>query len=232
MKPLLIATITFGLMVSLANAQAPFEAASIKLNPDCNRRPRSNQPPSPGRLTLVCTTLNTAIQNAYGIWANGVSPNPVLVEVSGGPSWINSDFYEIFATAGDNMTLAQIQGPMLQGLLEERFKLKLHRTAKEGPVYSLTVVKGGHKLKSTPDGSCDPNACGRPVPGANGRNVTLDGHGVNIREFAEGLLSRSRAMRASRRNSGSKSLRGHFTAGKGTVAPMPRRKDPMSVGWS
>jgi len=29
---------------------------------------------------------------ADGIWANGVSPNPVLVEVSGGPSWINSDF--------------------------------------------------------------------------------------------------------------------------------------------
>jgi uncharacterized protein (TIGR03435 family) len=28
------------------------------------------------------------------------------------------------------------------------------------------------------------------VPGVNGRNVTLDGRGVNITEFADGLLSR------------------------------------------
>jgi len=35
---------------------------------------------------------------------------------------------------------------MLQSLLEERFKLKLHRETRETPVYSLVVAKGGHKL--------------------------------------------------------------------------------------
>jgi len=191
-------SIALGVMVAGTSlqlqAQVPtkpgFEVASIKLNPGCDRRPRSNQPMSPGRLTMECTTLNFAIQTAYGIWANGVNPDPVLVEVSGGPNWINSDYYSILATAGGAMPVAQVQGPMLQALLEERFKLKLHRETKQAPIYTLTLAKGGHKLRPTPEGSCDPNSCGRPLPGANGGNVTLEGRGVNIREFAEGFLSR------------------------------------------
>jgi hypothetical protein len=100
-------------------AKPGFEVASVKLNPGCDRRPRSNQPVSPGRLTMECTTLNFAIQTAYGVWANGVSPDPVLVEVSGGPNWIHSEFYAIPATAGGDQTPAQVQGPMLQALLED-----------------------------------------------------------------------------------------------------------------
>ena len=36
---------------------------------------------------------------------------------------------------------------MLQALLEDRFKLKIHRTTKELPTYELTVAKGGSKLR-------------------------------------------------------------------------------------
>jgi len=36
---------------------------------------------------------------------------------------------------------------MLQDLLADRFKLKLHRETKEMPVYSLVVAKGGPKLQ-------------------------------------------------------------------------------------
>jgi uncharacterized protein (TIGR03435 family) len=191
-------SIAFGAMLAAtslqlqaqATAKPGFEVASVKLNPGCDRRPRSNQPVSPGRLTMQCTTLNFAIQTAYGVWANGVSPDPVLVEVSGGPNWIHSAFYAILATAGGDQTPAQVHGPMLQALLEDRFKLRLHRETRQAPIYALTLAKGGHKLRPTPEASCDPNSCGRPVPGANGRNITLDGLGVNIREFAEGFLSR------------------------------------------
>jgi len=50
---------------------------------------------------------------------------------------------------------------MLQGLLEERFKLSVRREIQERPSYLPTVAKGGAKLKS---GQCierDPNV---PVP--------------------------------------------------------------------
>jgi uncharacterized protein (TIGR03435 family) len=35
---------------------------------------------------------------------------------------------------------------MLQSLLEERFALKVHREKREGPVYLLTVNKGGLQI--------------------------------------------------------------------------------------
>ena len=34
-------------------------------------------------------------------------------------------------------------GPMLQDVLEDRFKLKVHRETRQVPVYELVVAKGG-----------------------------------------------------------------------------------------
>lgn len=49
---------------------------------------------------------------------------------------------------------------MLQSLLEERFKLVLHRETKEHPVLALVVGKGGPKMKESPEAPkpIDPNA--------------------------------------------------------------------------
>jgi uncharacterized protein (TIGR03435 family) len=38
-------------------------------------------------------------------------------------------------------------GPMMQAMLEDRFKLKIRRENREVPAYALTVVKGGVKLR-------------------------------------------------------------------------------------
>ena len=45
---------------------------------------------------------------------------------------------------------------MLQSLLEDRLKLKIHFETREIPVYNLVVAKGGFKLQPMKDGSCDP----------------------------------------------------------------------------
>lgn len=54
-------------------------------------------------------------------------------------------------------------------LLEDRFKLKVHRETKDIPVYSLTVAKGGSKLHLAREGSCIPvdrdHPFSRPAPG-------------------------------------------------------------------
>ena len=47
-----------------------------------------------------------------------------------------------------------MRGPMLQALLEDRFKLKIHQETREVPVYALTVAKNGPKLKAFEEGSC------------------------------------------------------------------------------
>jgi uncharacterized protein (TIGR03435 family) len=38
---------------------------------------------------------------------------------------------------------------MLQVLLEDRFQLRVHHEEREGPVYELTIAKGGSRLKPT-----------------------------------------------------------------------------------
>jgi uncharacterized protein (TIGR03435 family) len=43
---------------------------------------------------------------------------------------------------------------MLQMLLEDRFKLKIHRETRDVPAYILTVARSGLKLKPLKEGSC------------------------------------------------------------------------------
>jgi uncharacterized protein (TIGR03435 family) len=74
------------------------------------------------------------------------------VRVQGGPGWADSDQFDIVAKAEDpNATRDEIRS-MLQTLLEERFKLIVHRETRPVPAYSLTLGKSGSKLKeAAPD---------------------------------------------------------------------------------
>jgi len=74
--------------------------------------------------------------------------------IRGGPGWISSAHYTIDAKAEGPARQEMMRGPMLQALLEDRFKLKIHRENRVVPVYELTVANGGPKLQSHRDGSC------------------------------------------------------------------------------
>jgi len=56
-------------------------------------------------------------------------------QISGGPSWLATEHYGIEAKAEGNASAQQMQGPMLQALLAERFKLLIHREIKDGSAY-------------------------------------------------------------------------------------------------
>ncbi len=103
-------------------------------------------------------TVKGLVQMAYVLFANGHVNPPWSgsVPVNGGPGWINSDRYEIDAKAEGPQSQGMMRGPMLQTLLEDRFKLKLHRETVEVPVYELTVAKGGIKMQELKEGSCTP----------------------------------------------------------------------------
>jgi uncharacterized protein (TIGR03435 family) len=56
---------------------------------------------------------------------------------------------------------------MLQTLLEDRFKLKVHRETKEMPIYTLGFAKNGSKLPEAKDGGCvrfGPDSPPPPLP--------------------------------------------------------------------
>lgn len=158
---------TFALIVALATpilAQSPprFEVASIKpctdgdLSGTAKTGGRAGREFSPGALRLDCTTVFDLIQGAYVLFANGhVNPRS-RVSVEGGPAWIKSDRYRIDAKPDTARSQGMMRGPMLQTLIEERFKLKIRRETRPVPGYALTVAKGGIKLKPFQRGTCTP----------------------------------------------------------------------------
>jgi len=84
-----------------------------------------------------------------------------------GPDWLGSARFDIAATLPAGVARERVLD-MMQVLLAERFRLKLHRDTKEFPVYGLVSGKGGLKMKeSTADSgaasgeAADKEAAGR-----------------------------------------------------------------------
>jgi uncharacterized protein (TIGR03435 family) len=138
---LVVATV----MAALGQTARPqFEVASIK--PTGSQRPAQMQD-LPGRLTgrfMMNAPLRLLMETAYG-----VQP----FQIMGGPEWIGSEQYEVNAKAAGNADRAQIL-LMLQSLLEDRFRLQIHRESREMPVYALVTARGGLKLPPPGEGTC------------------------------------------------------------------------------
>jgi uncharacterized protein (TIGR03435 family) len=176
---------------SLVPSKQRFEVASIKR---CNNgESPSGGEPTPGRLDLACVTTANLIRLAYLIFPAGqpnapVSPGTFQIAIAGGPSWVDSDRYRINAKAGQPVNVEMMKGPMMQTLLEDRFKLKLHREAKSNNVYELIVAKDGAKLTLAREGGCvvfDRNhppvqTSGQPGPILCGSVRANPGGGVDI----------------------------------------------------
>ncbi|HKE27289.1 MAG TPA: TIGR03435 family protein [Bryobacteraceae bacterium] len=126
-----------------------FDVVSVK--PCDTHEPRSTNmgSTSPGRVRFNCVSLTTYIRQAYGFHDNGVwHEGGHTLKIEGGPAWVNTDEFRIDATASATTNPNVLDGPMMQSLLEERFKLKVHRETREVPVYALVGTKGG--LKAPP----------------------------------------------------------------------------------
>jgi len=137
-----------------------FKTASIR---PCNAVRLSSVRDFPGTRFSECTTVERMIWQAYGSFANG-HMNPLSsLTVAGGPAWVRSDLYEIDAKTEEPQIQGMMNGPMLQALLEDRNKLRVHREIRDVPVYALTVAKGGPKLQPF-QGTCIPRDWDQPTP--------------------------------------------------------------------
>jgi uncharacterized protein (TIGR03435 family) len=197
----------FALTVAVRAQPAPkFEVASIRLCTSGNTgktsaasgRDPSNS--SPDRLTLNCQSVSRMIRSAYV--TNGQFKPLDQTPIEGGPVWIDSDRYQIAAKAEGTPGQETMRGPMLRALLEDRFKVKVHRETREVPVYSLTVAKNGPKLKAFQEGSCvildssKPALPEKPIPFCglaqrkrNGLTVTWQVHGGSLDDLSRALGS-------------------------------------------
>ena len=182
-----------------AQLPAPtFEVASVKPNGSGDTSWSMNNAPG-GRFVAKNVPLKELLKEAYHV------KESQLLSV---PSWV-SDRYDIQAqmdesTAAAIRTMSQEQerartALLLQALLVDRFKLTLHREAKELPVYALLVAKGGPKFKETaltpaelgPPDSQAPSGSPRKGPSAKMMRGELAMTGVTLDLFAELLTLRA-----------------------------------------
>jgi uncharacterized protein (TIGR03435 family) len=174
--------------IVMAQNQLEFEVASVKPSTEQTMSIR----PMPGGRLVATAPLKLLIMNAYGLQYS---------RVIGGPQWINEDRFAIQAKAAQDANRAQLM-TMLQSLLEDRFRMKVHRENRETPVYDLVVDKGGSKLAPTKVSACPPSdtvtpsaqpdagapaPCGqmRIVPSASG--VRMEGDRAPIAELVRVL---------------------------------------------
>ena len=150
------------LLTAACLAQPAFEAAAIKPSsaPDGSSSTHSNN----GRIHMQNVSLRSIVMMAYRL------QNHQYV----GPAWMESARFNIDAKAEEKVKDAEMM-QMLQTLLAERFKLKIHHETKQVSGYALVVAKGGLKIK--------------PVEGqgssTNSNNNKLTATHINMDRFAK-----------------------------------------------
>jgi uncharacterized protein (TIGR03435 family) len=140
------------------------------------------------------------IQWAYVNFSDDRFNPSAAIPISGGPAWINSELYQIDAKTEAPQSWGITNGSMLRALVEDRFKLKIHRETREVPVYALTVAKGGPKLQRFKEGGCvafdrdhppPPPERGKPFPRLCGMSQLtkngFDAYGVTMADFCKVL---------------------------------------------
>jgi uncharacterized protein (TIGR03435 family) len=128
-------------IAALVHAQKPerltFEVASIKLaNPD---EQGGGIKAMPGGQRYVAT--NVPVKLIFSLMYK-----VPLRQITGGPAWLDTERYDIEATAAHSYDLDDLH-TMFQNLLADEFKLRFHKEIREGPVYVLSVDKAGSKMK-------------------------------------------------------------------------------------
>jgi len=129
------------IVVPAQEKDATFEVASVKPNKSGDTNGMLRMLPG-GRVSASNMPVRPIITFAYQL---------AQYQLIGGPGWLTSDRYDLIAklegdpgpvfapsgTAPNPMQLA------LRNLLEDRFKLKVHRETREMDIYALVMAKPG-----------------------------------------------------------------------------------------
>lgn len=130
-----------------------------------------------GRFAAFSVTLRRLIRWAYRVQDS---------QISGGPDGSGQTPYDVMAKT-EGVADDQEIHRMVQSLLEDQFKLKIHTESKAVLVYSITILNSGTKLKPTERGREEPSRISRKPCG-----IELSfGNGATLDQFANFLSSQS-----------------------------------------
>jgi uncharacterized protein (TIGR03435 family) len=165
----LLLQVSSGLPTSTTSGKPPLSWASVAIHAnDPNKVEENYSHDQPNGITERGRSLSEIISEGYNFSVMPFREN----EISGLPDWAKTARYDILARVdGDDaeafkklsnlsmqetiaaFTARQPTGEMLmmQSLLRDRFRLRVHWEAKERSVYALVVGKGGLRMKPAAD---------------------------------------------------------------------------------
>ncbi len=142
------------------------------------------------------TSENTSLRKCIALAYNVSEDRDNAISA---PDWLNFERYDIAAKFPAGTPLEQVR-VMLQNLLADRFKLKLHRESKELPIYALVAAKNGPKLTESAPGT--QGSIGMSQGHLSGKERacccsgrSAFGSGVSIRTPGAGSYRHQRALR-------------------------------------
>jgi uncharacterized protein (TIGR03435 family) len=171
-----------------------FTFATVTARAPDDKRPGGVSVLPGGRFEVRGLPLRALIYMAYNS-STIVAPSQVV----GGPSWIDTAFFDITATGEGTLTGPDGFTPhlmaMVRSLVNERFQLKIHTEKKEIPVYELVLADSAGKLGPglvASHSNCGiPNECGAftrsftmDVPVVDMRTVVVAARGVTMGDVA------------------------------------------------
>ena len=146
----LLALGILGSVIAVAQAPPAFDVVSIKPNatPAGGREDGGGSLRfTPGSVAGRKVSARRIILEAYHLTDR---------QLSGGPSWLDSDRFDIEGKAAAPADENQLR-VMLQSLLAQRFKLVVRHETKEMAVYALQVAKSGPALQEIKPGEPAPS---------------------------------------------------------------------------
>lgn len=129
-------------LMTVAALGQSFEVASVK----------PGKPPAQSTMTVLPGGERFVARNMPLVWLVSAAYNVPMRQISGLPQDLSNEGYDIEAKAERPRNREQMMR-MLQGLLEDRFKLAARRETKELKAQVLVVGKGGAKIEENRDGA-------------------------------------------------------------------------------
>jgi uncharacterized protein (TIGR03435 family) len=171
-----------------------FETATIKASSKDETRSSMGFTAGGRGFNTTNATVRDLIQEAYNLKSTD--------QVMGANGWMITEKFDVEARMDDAQAdrLKAMPRPekidqvrlMVQSLLADRFRLKLHESTRKSSYFELEQAKGGAKLKPTRLAAPDPFGVNAPHPAVGPQMVrkgpgTLQATGVGVSMLAEAL---------------------------------------------
>jgi len=185
MKCALLVSVLSLVGFSQTKASLSFEVASIKPSPPIDPVAVASGKPLHAGMKIDASRVDIGNFSIAALVAKAYDVKQYQIS---GPEWVtalSAQRFDVLAKMPEGATKEQVP-EMLQTMLAERFKLKIHREMKDTSIYALVVAKAGPKMKeaealpAAPTMAADGSPAPPPSSGSSQMTVNASAKGAEV----------------------------------------------------